>query len=65
MKKMMVKIGIALIIAGVACIVIKGVLPEYLDENGILHEYFFLLPMGFAGVFGGIVLTAVSKFLKK
>lgn len=65
MKKMILKIGIALTIAGVACIVIKGALPEYLDENGILHEAFFLLPIGFGSLFGGVILTAVSKFLKK
>ncbi|MDY4560554.1 MAG: DUF3955 domain-containing protein [Peptostreptococcus porci] len=39
------------ILIGVMLIVIKGVSVEYVDANGMLHENFFLLPLGFLCIF--------------
>ena len=48
-------VGAVLMILGFVCLLIKGMSTEYIDENGILHEYVFLLPMAFSLFFGGIV----------
>jgi len=44
-----------LIILGVTLILIKAITPEYIDENGILHEAFYLLPIGFGLILVGII----------
>ena len=36
--------GGASLITGILCYVLKAVLPERIDESGVLHESFFLLP---------------------
>ena len=49
-----VLIGALLLCIGVTCLLIKSVSQEYIDAQGILHENFFLLPIGFLFVFNGI-----------
>ncbi len=49
-------LGAFLLFLGFFCIGIKAVSPEYVDEAGILHESFFLLPMGFLFLFCGLVV---------
>ncbi|WP_225350859.1 DUF3955 domain-containing protein [Lacticaseibacillus camelliae] len=44
-------LGTLLLVLGIACFVIKAFTPTYLDASGMLHESFFLLPLGFAGLF--------------
>ena len=46
-------IGAVLLIIGMGLIAIKAMSVEYIDEAGILHENFFLLPMGFMSIFAG------------
>lgn len=50
-----VSIGALLLLAGLACLAIKGASVEYVDPQGILHENFFLLPIGFLFIFSGIL----------
>ena len=48
-------LGTALLLLGIALLVIKGMSVEYVDANGILHENFFLLPCGFLCIFCGLI----------
>lgn len=52
-------IGTILLCVGAACLLIKGVSVEYIDAQGILHENFFLLPVGFLFIFGSIITFCV------
>lgn len=58
------KFSILLIALGVVLIVLKGLLGDTVDSNGILHEYFFLLPLGFGCIFIGLILSFIQKRLK-
>lgn len=58
------KFSILLIVLGVVLIVLKGLLGDTVDSNGILHEYFFLLPLGFGCIFIGLILSFIQKRLK-
>jgi hypothetical protein len=37
----------ALALAGFSCLALKTYSAEYVDSSGLLHENFFLLPVGF------------------
>ena len=65
-------IGCFLMIMGMACILIKANSVEYIDTQGILHENFYLLPVGFLLMFAGLIVILVTfgtflvkKFRKK
>lgn len=53
-------IGGVLMFMGLMCLVIKGLSVEYIDASGILHENFFLLPVGFLFIFCGVLIILVS-----
>ena len=68
MNLIMISIGSGLIILGVSLILLKGMTVEYIDSNGILHENFFLLPIGFISIFSGFItfiIAGVKKILSK
>ncbi len=48
-------IGAAFVLLGIILILIKGASVEYIDEAGVLHENFFLLPLGFLSIFCGLI----------
>ena len=48
-------IGGVLSCIGILLLVIKGMSVEYIDANGILHEKFFLVPIGFMCIFCGLI----------
>lgn len=61
-------IGGILMLMGLMCLVIKAFSVEYMDASGILHENFFLLPVGFLFIFSGalvILVTCASYLFKK
>ncbi|MEY8371204.1 DUF3955 domain-containing protein [Aerococcaceae bacterium 50-4] len=60
-------IGAFLLFIGLGCFFIKMNSVEYIDQAGILHENFFLLPIGFLFLFAGGVVFLVTgiKFLKE
>ncbi|NWK84537.1 DUF3955 domain-containing protein [Staphylococcus sp. GSSP0090] len=62
MKKLNIS-GTVLLILGVLAIVIKGFTPEYLDSNNILHEYFFLVPLGFSFIFVALCIFLSSMVI--
>ena len=60
-------IGTFLLLIGLLCIVIKAITIEYIDESGILHENFYLLPIGFLFIFIGliVILVGIIRYIKK
>ena len=58
--------GTFLLLMGVMCFFIKVNSVEYVDSSGLLHENFYLIPIGFLFLLsGGIVfLTTGIKFIK-
>ena len=60
----MAAIGALLLFLGAGCILIKAASVEYVDAAGILHENFFLLPIGFLFITCGL-LTFVIVGIKK
>ncbi|MGG5341459.1 DUF3955 domain-containing protein [Enterococcus sp. AZ192] len=52
-------IGAFLLFFGFACFFIKANSVEYIDQSGILHENFYLLPIGFFFIFTGIIIFLV------
>lgn len=55
MNMISVIIGAVLLCGGVTCLIIKALSVEYVDDNGFLHEKFFLLPVGFLLILSGLV----------
>lgn len=51
--------GTILLCLSFACFLIKGLSVEYIDAAGILHENFFLLPMGFIFLLAGFTVFLV------
>ena len=48
-------IGGGLILIGIILFLVKGISVEYIDAQGILHENFFLIPLGYLCVFSGFI----------
>ncbi len=64
-EKLWNKYSILFILLGIACILIKALLPETIDSNGILHEHFYLLPLGFLCLFIGLIILFIMKIKTK
>lgn len=47
------------LILGAMCFFIKANSVEYVDASGLLHENFYLLPIGFLFVFAGLIVFGV------
>ncbi|MGI6361517.1 MAG: DUF3955 domain-containing protein [Bacillota bacterium] len=63
-----VVIGTLLLCIGATCLIIKGMSVEYIDAQGVLHENFFLIPIGFLFMFCGIItfcVTGVKSMIRK
>lgn len=68
-------VGAFLLITGIACFIVKANSVEYIDSQGILHENFYLIPIGYLlTVTGGIIflcfgiraiISAVKKYRDK
>ncbi|MBK0327667.1 DUF3955 domain-containing protein [Rhodobacteraceae bacterium F11138] len=50
-------------LTGLGCMLLFPVLGASVDARGVLHEPFFLLPVGFSMMFLGILGTGVSMIL--
>lgn len=48
--------GGILMLLGFACFIIKTLSTEYVDASGMLHENFFLIPVGFLLLIFGIII---------
>ena len=53
-------IGGVLMLLGFMCFLIKALSVEYIDAQGILHENFFLIPVGFLLLFAGFLVIPIS-----
>jgi transcriptional regulator with XRE-family HTH domain len=63
-----IAIGAVLLLIGVGCIILKGMTVEYIDAEGVLHENFFLIPIGFLFMFSGFitfVVTGIRGFINR
>ena len=60
MNMISTSVGGVLMIMGLMCLIIKAFSVEYIDASGILHENFFLLPVGFLFVFSGVLVIIVT-----
>ena len=63
-----IAIGAVLLLIGVGCIILKGMTVEYIDSEGVLHENFFLIPIGFLFMFSGFitfVVTGIRGFINR
>lgn len=64
----MISIATGLLIVGILLIVLKGMTVEYIDAQGILHENFFLLPLGFLAIISSMItffVAGVKNLLSK
>lgn len=55
-------IGFIFISLGLVCFLIKLNSVDYIDANGILHEKFFLIPIGYIFIFSGMIVLLYSLF---
>lgn len=56
-------IGGFLMILGFVCFFIKANSVEYIDKHGILHENFYLIPVGYIFLFAGIVVLIAGAIV--
>lgn len=64
----MISIATGLLIVGILLITLKGMTVEYIDAQGILHENFFLLPLGFLAIISSMItffVVGVKNLLSK
>lgn len=52
------KLTLIFLTIGISLIILKGILPETIDQNGILNEYFYLLPIGFL-----LIIISISIYI--
>lgn len=52
--------GTVLLLTGIMLLALKGMSVEYIDADGILHENFFLMIMGFLCIFCGLISFAAT-----
>lgn len=50
--------------SGLACLIVKAMSKSYVDAQGILHEPFFLLPVGFGLMTLGLIVLVISTIMK-
>lgn len=55
-------IGTLFLILGFVCFLLKAITVEYIDVNGMIHENFFLLPIGFTFIFCGLMTFVIAGF---
>jgi hypothetical protein len=66
MKKLTIATTI-LFSLGIGCCIAYQLSPNYIDEQGILHEAFGFIPLGYLFFFTGIITGIISlvKYIKK
>ena len=56
-------VGAVLMLIGMLCLFIKATSVEYIDAEGILHENFYLLPVGFALMLAGLIVILTTAIV--
>ena len=59
------KVATGLLIAGIVCFVLFYLIGAEVDENGYVHEPFYLLPIGFISICLSMVLYIAFAIAKK
>lgn len=60
-NNLLAKVSMLFFGVGLISIIVKGFMPEWVDSSGLLHEpYFFMLPLGFASLFLGLILGTIA-----
>lgn len=61
-----VLVGTFLLTMGLFCFFTKANSVEYIDSTGLLHENFFLIPIGFLFLLSGFIVIIISsiKYIK-
>ena len=55
-------VGAILLVMGAGCFFMKANSVEYVEASGLLHENFFMLPIGFLLIFCGILSFLIAGF---
>ncbi|KRN98718.1 DUF3955 domain-containing protein [Companilactobacillus kimchiensis] len=55
---------IIMILAGIGCFLLKMMIGSTIDNNGVLHEPFFLLPIGYLFLLLGLISGFIYLFRK-
>ena len=64
-KRGLLYTGITAIILGLISFVLKAIIGSTVDANGILHEPFFLLPLGYLLILLGIIFSLIYLIRNK
>ena len=56
----LIMIAIFCLIDGILCFVLKAATVEYIDLQGVIHENFFFLPIGYILIFISIILSTIT-----
>ncbi len=56
----LIMIAIFCLIDGILCFVLKAATVEYIDLQGVIHENFFFLPIGYILIFISIILSTIA-----
>ena len=60
MMAMTIRTGAALVVMGLSCFVAFELIGATVDDNGLLHEPFALIPVGFLLVTLGVLLAMLA-----
>lgn len=63
-KKLINRFSLVSMALGVICLIAKAMSNEYVDSQGILHEPFFLLPVGFSFIALGLLIFVVFHLIQ-
>ena len=58
-------VGVVSLVGGLVSLALKTFAAEYIDAQGILHENFFLIPLGFALLLLSLILFVVIAIRNK
>ena len=66
MKKLTIA-TIILFLLGIGCGIVYQLSPNYIDEQGFLHESFGFIPLGYLFFFTGIITGTIAlvKYLRR
>ncbi|MDD5921579.1 MAG: helix-turn-helix domain-containing protein [Eubacteriales bacterium] len=53
-------VGTVMMLIGFLCFFLKSTTVEYVDADGILHENFFFIPIGFLFLFAGSITSLIG-----
>ncbi|MFN5060208.1 MAG: DUF3955 domain-containing protein [Chloroflexota bacterium] len=59
------RISVVLVVSAVVTIVTFMAIGSYIDEHGILHEPFFLIPLFWLLALGGIITTVMALIVRR